>query len=336
MPERQKPAAAPAVNPEIANLLSSNAPSILEQAAAEVGEGQDNLPIPEIMPENVPDAWAKQTIDGPESAPAAQPEQKPAAQKPPPGFVPQQALDQTRAEVKEANEKIARMNQRFEDTIRLMQGQRPQGAADQQKPPALPDPEQEPVKHMQQRFDRIEQALNAMIGMQQQGMGQAQTVQAIHADEMAFKAKQPDYNNALDFVRNRRAQEMTEIMGMSPQQAAQTLANEEMTISMNALRRGDSPAAVAYKLAERWGYKNGATVIEQNTQAQAEKLKAAGEAMQTNKSLGNMAGTAPADTAGMTLEALSNLEGDAFVKAFDKLVNGSRHAKSQLPAFLRR
>jgi hypothetical protein len=334
MAEAPKPAA-PAVNPEIANLLSGNAPSIVEQVAAEVGEGQDSLPDLAVEPQYTPDAWAKQTVDGPEPVPAAQPaEPKPAATKPPPGYVPQQALDQTRAEVKEANEKIARMNQRFEDTIRLMQGQRPQ--AEQPKPPALPDPQEKPIEHMQQRFDRIEQALNAMIGMQQQGMGQAQTVQAIQADEMTFKAKHPDYNNALDFVRNRRAQELTEDLGMSAQQAAQTLANEEMMISMNAMKQGNSPAAAAYKLAQRWGYKNGATVTEQNTQTQADKLKATGEAMQTNKSLGSMAGTAPADTAGMTLEALANLDGEAFTKAFDKLIHGAKNAKSQLPGFLRR
>jgi hypothetical protein len=296
-------------------------------------------------PVYTPDAWAKQTFnpDAPAegaAAPLGQPATAEVKAPPPQGFVPQQALAEARAEAKAASEKIERMNQRFEDTIRLLQGRmggqdHPQSAA---QAPALPDAEQEPVKHMQARFDRLEQAFNQMVGMQQQNVGQQQAVQTIQAAEMAFKADHADYDMALNHVRAKRTRELTGTLGLNPQQAAQALAQEEMMIAGNAIRRGDNPASVMYKLAQEWGFGatngNGATPqAAQQTAAAAEKIAAAQNGVANAKTLGNVQGQSA--SAGMTLEALADLDDPAaFSKAFDKLMNGQRSAKSQLPGGL--
>ncbi len=331
----------PPVGSELQNVVNGPTPA-LDVTEAEVAETPDVTEVPDY----VPDDWAKQQInlsDEPSSKIGlGVPKEAAGTPKaPPPGYVPQQALSEARAEAKAMGEKIERMNQRFEDTIRLLQGQRP--PAEQPKPPSLPDAEQDPVGHMKARFDRLEQAMNGMIGMQQQGVGQMQTVQAINADEMAFKAQHQDYDQALNFVRARRAQELTEVMGMTAQQAAQTMAQEELLIASNAMRRNESPAAVAYKLAQRWGYKNGAGKVDQSDQAQAaaaeatKKIEAAKQGMEAAKSLGTVAGQTPAgDAQSMTLEALADLPAEQFLKAFDKVMGASKAAKSQLPGFLQR
>jgi len=108
-------------------------------------------------------------------------------------------------------------------------------------------------------------------------------------------------------------------------------------IAGNAMRRGDSPASVIYKLAQEWGFKNGNGATQQqaaSTAQAAEKIMNAQKGQEASKTLGQVAGSTP--NVGMSLEALADLDGDAFNKAFDKMMNGQRGAHSQLPPFLRR
>lgn len=344
-PENIPPNPTPAPGSEVANVFGAPPPGL--------DAGQEAPPPAEYTPEPTSDAWkadewAKQTVNLDTPAPEATPslgQQAPAEQKPAPppqGFVPQQALAEARGETKDLQAKIERMNQRFEDTIRLLQGR--MAGQDQPQPaaqvPALPDAEQEPVKHMTARFERLEQALNSLINMNQQNVGQQQAVQQIQAAEMAFKAEHGDYDNALNYVRARRTKELTGALGLSPQQAAQALAQEEMMIAGNALRRGDSPASAVYKLAQEWGFKanngNGQTAEQaQQAAAAVQKIATAQQGVAASKTLGQVAGQSA--SVGMTLEALADIQDPVeFSKAFDKLMGNQRAQRSQLPGFLRR
>ena len=106
-------------------------------------------------------------------------------------------------------------------------------------------------------------------------------------------------------------------------------------IANNALRRSESPAAAAYKLDKRWGFKPGQANHQAVAQA-AERIRSAASGQDASATLGRVAGQTPGSV-GMTLESLADIEDTGqFLKAFDKVVNNARNAKSGVPSFLRR
>lgn len=99
---------------------------------------------------------------------------------------------------------------------------------------------------------RETQAQSAQFHREQQA--QAQAMSALDGMEAELTATQPDYPEAYNWAVNKRAS-MYEQRGYTPQQAQQTVRDEEAYLFAEQMQRGGNPAKVAYDLAVEWGWK---------------------------------------------------------------------------------
>ncbi len=77
--------------------------------------------------------------------------------------------------------------------------------------------------------------------------------QAVGGDVQAFKAAQPDYDDARMFYWNQRGPELM-ALGYSQDEAVKFIEQDEVQIAQRALQRGQSPAATLYSIAKARGY----------------------------------------------------------------------------------
>ena len=79
--------------------------------------------------------------------------------------------------------------------------------------------------------------------------------QTLQAAEAAFVKETPDYYDALNHVRQVRVQQLKLMApGITDQQIAQAIGNEEMNLSMQLARDGRNPITTVYELAKAYGY----------------------------------------------------------------------------------
>jgi len=151
-------------------------------------------------------------------------------------------------------EKVIRMEERF-SAMQAMQRQRQAEAA----PPAeseIPDYDEDPAGHLQAKIAQLEQQ-NAIAqqnaGQQQQQSAQQQVTQQTAArfnnEEQSFAQDKPDYFPAIEALKGQRTQ-MWQDLGYSPDQAAQAVAQEAMSIVTQAAHSGRSAAEIFYGMAK--------------------------------------------------------------------------------------
>jgi len=91
----------------------------------------------------------------------------------------------------------------------------------------------------------------------QQFMGTVQSTQD------AFVAQQPDYFDALNYIRQMRTNELTLAMPhLTPEQIQRGIVQEEVGLARTLLQQGKNPHAVAYQIAQARGYKPAAAAAE--------------------------------------------------------------------------
>lgn len=172
--------------------------------------------------------------------------------------VPIGALQEERRKRQLAQDEAAAMRQELAE----LKAWRQQLEAERKpKEPAIPALDQDPVGHLSAKLQGTEKTLAEMQAARQreeqaqQIRGQAEQIsQRAGALESEFKAKTPDYDAAMDYLRGQRMKELSAIYGEGAPQVQQALQNDIHMLAISAISLNRNPAEVAYNLAVARGY----------------------------------------------------------------------------------
>lgn len=152
---------------------------------------------------------------------------------------------------------------------------------------STPDYDENPAEYLRIRQERMEKQQDKMsenlseYDKQREQQAQMQQIgTAISADEQRFVKEKPDYNNALQFVRDREMQRI-KMAGYDDTQAMQALSQMEFQIGAQMINQQQSPAEYIYNMAKWYGYKNEASA------AAEEKIDQLEDGMKASKTLGS-------------------------------------------------
>lgn len=236
-----------------------------------------------------------------------------------PTTVPLGALDEERSRRRELQEELSRTRADNDRKIGRMESILDQIRADRAKPAeaAAPDWETDPagaarhaVESLGKRFGDFEKHIQG----QGQASAAAQQDQRI-ADYLRgaaaeFAKAQPDFGAAYQHLWNDRMAELNEI-GYDYATALAIVNADEKGLVAQAAASGKNPAERIYALARRRGYKAAKVEDEDKIETLQKGEKAA-------KSLSGAGGAVEGK---MTLERLADLEGDEYLREFEKMKN---------------
>jgi len=190
-----------------------------------------------------------------------------------------------------------------------------------QTPP--PDPYESPEQarqrlvqqqNMLQQLHAAEQQRQAQIAQQAHQEQQFQYVaQSVEDYEGEFKAQNPDYDDATDYLLDTQRALLAEA-GYPPHVAEQQVAAWSVSVAQQALQANKNPAEWAYAMAKRMGYQPKGT----GAKAAAETLAAMQAGQASSKTL---SGGGAAAKSGTNLKQIASLEGAAFDSAMEKYLS---------------
>ncbi len=140
----------------------------------------------------------------------------------------------------------------------------------------------------------------------------------------AYKAEHPEYGDQIQFLRKSRFDELSEL-GYDQDQAIAQMQQEEIVIGIQALQNDWDPGAKIAQLARLRGWKAAdptPTPTPPATPAADKKLDRIEKGQRAAISPSSAGGGGPEPS--LSLADLSNLEGAAFDKAFDKFAATAR------------
>lgn len=228
---------------------------------------------------------------------------------------PQQpAVDQTMLYMRNQLSALQQHSARLEQTLKQMQEQ-----AQQTPGVKPPDPETDPLGHTMYELAEVKKmitALNQNIQLQDQAAKQMDSLQnfvsAAQEQGQAFAEKTPDFDQAYQYIRNVRIQDMRD-MGLNDAEIKESLFREELQVSSHAMQNGINPAEFIYRIAQRYGYRPTAVPPQQQQQQNpADRMAALQRGMQAAPPAIPPAG-APVD---LTIDAVKDMAGDQL----DRLV----------------
>lgn len=214
------------------------------------------------------------------------------------------ALHEERMKRKELQEKVVKMESRFEQLVQLLQPK-------QEK--QVPTVDEDPVANFDARLQQQEQLQSQIIQQQQAEQVQRQVVTAYQAQAAEYASKQPDFTDAYQHLVKGRIKEL-EVLGYDTQTAAQVAQQEEFNIAYKSLQDGVNPAERLYQIALQRGYSK----KEQSPQAPAKDLKVIEKGQQKSKPA---SGGAPSGE--LSLEALAEMDDAEFDAAWEKLAKNA-------------
>jgi len=184
-----------------------------------------------------------------------------------------QALQQARAQARGLRQQLAQ--------AREERGyQPPQGLE-------IPDPEEDPIAALNAiRELALRQSHEAENAEQQRQQAEAQHLyvgalqEEARMDEAVFRTAQPDYDHALNFLADGRRRELS-LVGYGEAEIGQIIGAEALQLIDTALAGGQSPAQLAYAVAQSRGYRpagqhRGALAAVRAGQEAAHSLSGAG------------------------------------------------------------
>jgi hypothetical protein len=260
--------------------------------------------------------------------------------------VPLAALHEERERRRELQEELrqARLRQqRLEDTWARVQERISSAPVAQQKqeqevaaPPSYDD---DPAGYLRWQQDQIVRQVKSIDDWRQQAVqsmnyqgAQQQFASRVMSHEQSFRAKNPDYDDAVQFIRLRRDQELQSWGVVDPVQRQNIIGQEIMFLADSAIRNGNDPAERAYEIAHTQGYKSlrddaaaaaesAQKTLEKTTNGQ-QKISTIKKGQQAAKSLSNVGGNSPEN---LTLQSLADIEDlDEFDRQWEKLFGGGR------------
>ena len=241
-----------------------------------------------------------------ETKPAVEPEPKPTDK---PSTIPIGALHEERERRKELQEELRNTRDRMA-RMEALYGQLHQ----QQQRPATPLPafDQDPVAHLKgatetldQRLSKFEQETTKRAEQDVQQVNQRQLLEKYAADVRVFHVKQPDFQDAYNFLANAIDQDLQARGYDDPVERANVLEFEEGMLVGRAFKAGRSPAESIYNYAKTRGY---APAGDDNKLERIEKGQRAAK---------TLAGPGSKGEGAMSLERLADLY-DSDPAAFDK------------------
>lgn len=251
----------------------------------------------------------------PEAAPAVEPAAAPSEAKPPepaakaeePKTVPIQAVHEAREEARRVKEQLAQREadfNRLTGRLSVLEGLA-KGGTETPKPP---DWDSQPIdagKALAGDVQQVKQALESQARF-------SQLASAVTAQETEFRAKAPDYNDAVTHLRNQRSAELS-VLGYSPVDVQNIIGQEAMQIAQRALQTGKNPGEIVYNLALQRGYKKAETAKPAADPAKVLDTIAKGQ--NAAQSIAASPGSPPAKTG---LEAILEMDDAEFAKVSDK------------------
>lgn len=260
-------------------------------------------------------------------------------------MVPHAALHETRLELKEAREAAAKREEehkaemakamdRFEKTLAAFAPKK-----EEPKPEPVPDFETDPagwIAHtMQTQGKSLEAVQTELATLKQEKAKAAETSKQQAAvkeifdyaveQEKTFKASNPDYDDASKFILESRQTELA-FMGYTPQQIAEMINVERLTIAHQAKQQGKNPAEIVYNIAKSRGYAKkapdplpgegeGGGGGKQPTAEEVarQRLDAAQKGRQQDQGLSGANGNAPSPLTAQRLLELPDAEFDRLV-----------------------
>lgn len=156
----------------------------------------------------------------------------------------------------------------------------------------------------------------------------------VQAHEAAFVAESPDYYQALNFLRQSRGQELSEL-GMSPQAIAEQIHRDERWVAAQALQSRRSPAQAIYNIAKARGYTAAAQQAGSETpnagaaagdRDEAQQREAAAQRREAGAREARTIGSISGGSGGgkLTAEALAKMPESEFEAVLAKLKPGQR------------
>jgi hypothetical protein len=259
------------------------APTLLEDAPRNDGEGEEPSPLSEASDDTGPAREAKTERDGREGR-----------------FVPLQALQEERAEKKQLREELRQYREWQAQLTQRLQ-QMPQG---QQVP--VPDPRTQPLDYINHVLGSVQNSTAELQQWRQQqelATQQRATVQQ-YADwargqEAEFSKAQPEYRDAYRFAAESRDKELQALGYSDPVARANIVRMNTAEIINNAAAQGRNPAELVWEYARARGF---APKGARNGEAQAKiaaGLQTAGGKLNRGGETGE-AGMNAKDLAGIT------------------------------------
>jgi hypothetical protein len=166
-------------------------------------------------------------------------------------------------------------------------------------------------EQLRKKYEEVETGVKQTKEDWQRSQQYLAFVQHVQAQEATYKKQAQDYDEAVAFLKEVRLQDFADL-GLSPEDSMAALENEINGLAQAAVQKGKNAAEVAYKMAQRYGYKS--------KPSEDSKLETLAKGQEASKSLAG----GKADVA-LTLDALSQLDDeqiDALIrddKAWKKL-----------------
>lgn len=254
---------------------------------------------------------APTTVEQPDAAPVAEQPQAPQ-------MVPHAALHEERerakryaAELQRERQDRAKLEGRFEVLERLARGDQERQA------PKIPGKDEDIVGNLDGRLAQQEAELTTFRQWQQNQAQENQRQQQLHgfrgavaAREDAFRQGAPDYDDATNFLRKSRDEEL-QFMGYDdPGLRQQIIDGEAIALANQAMQQGKDPAKGFYDMATRRGYKKAPAA---SPEQRAETIK---NGLAAGRSIGGAGGGSTPKA--LSPEAILAMSDDEF----DKLKDG--------------
>lgn len=191
----------------------------------------------------------------------------------------------------------------------------------------VPAYEEDPGAYLRHQLEKTGQTVNELQSEVKQGnerlaeqAARAELANRIVASENAFRQENPDYDAAVGFLREGRAQEYRAMGYADPAQIEQMLMAEAFQLAEQASAQGVSPAQLAYNVARARGYAR-----QEKTDDNVTKLESIEKGQSRTKSLSGAGGE---DRPVLDAEALANMSDEEFARAmkdgtWNKVLSGS-------------
>jgi hypothetical protein len=158
------------------------------------------------------------------------------------------------AELQKERDTRARVDERLKMLSEAVTAAEP--TAEKVEAPVIPDPEQDIFGYAKYLAAELETLKRSQTQAQTETAEQRQTAAVVNTyqrDAATFRVKQPDFNDAYNFLIGVRKQQL-EAQRYSPEDVQKWLYTEEMNLVQRAIEGKSSPSQDIYNLAKSMGY----------------------------------------------------------------------------------
>ena len=284
-----------------------------EQAAL---DAQRDAPEPEVGPAPP----VQEAAETPQEGAGTQEGQEDAPGKPLPP-VPYERFKEANDRRKEVERQAAEDRRKWEERFNhlLERVGQPQTPSAQPETPAIPDVQADPVGHIvgtMRQLGASQEQINQELVAYRQREQQAQAIAAVQqhavASEAAYRSQAPDYDAAVDYLKQFRDRQLVAAGVTDPTRRNAIIMQEALQISAQAMQEGANPAERFYRLSEASGYTRQAQQAQQAEQAPdpAAQIQRIARGQEQARSLGNTRGNGPTPMTAQKLLEMSDAEFD--------------------------